>query len=136
MHHLDGNPRHNWRDNLVRGRARENCQVRRKRENVSSRFHGVHWDTHEQRWRASITCDGHKIRLGRFTSELDAAITRDEAVTLLRDPPFLVLNVPEYARLRRVEYAPPAPHDSVIKGVCGRTATRATSGSVCACRKR
>jgi hypothetical protein len=117
VHHLDGNPRHNWRANLVCGRARQNAQVRRKRQNVSSQFQGVHWDSHEQRWRASITCDGQKIRLGRFISELDAAIMRDKAVTLLRDPPFLVLNAPEHARLRRVDYTPPTTHKSATEGV-------------------
>jgi hypothetical protein len=123
VHHLDGNPRHNWRANLVRGRARENAQVRRKRQNVSSRFQGVHWDSKKRRWRASITYDGQLIRLGRFTSELDAAIKRDEAVILLRDPPFLVLNAPEHARLRRIDYTPPPPHDSGPEGVCGTNST-------------
>ena len=123
VHHLDGNPRHNWRANLVRGRARENAQVRRKRQNVSSRFQGVHWDSQVRRWRASIMVDGHNIRLGRFTNELDAAIKRDVAATLLRDPPFLVLNAPEHARLRRVDYTPPALHDSATEGVCGRNST-------------
>lgn len=105
VHHLDGNPRHNWRANLVRGRARQNTLVRRKRQNASSQYHGVHWDSNRRRWRASITVDGQKVRLGRFARELDAAIARDFAVLLLRDPPFLALNVPEHATLRRVDGA-------------------------------
>lgn len=39
----------------------------------TSKFEGVCWDNHAQKWRAQIHQDGRCITIGRFESEIDAA---------------------------------------------------------------
>ena len=43
------------------------------RPNKTSQYRGVHWDKTHNRWRAGIRVNNKPYRLGRFTSEIDAA---------------------------------------------------------------
>jgi len=97
VHHVDGNPRHNWRDNLRLCDKAQDTWVRRKVENCSSRFSGVHWNARAGLWRAQITVKGITLSLGQFQSEESAARARDHAVMTLRDSDFWQLNLPDDA---------------------------------------
>jgi hypothetical protein len=73
--HIDGNRRNNAFSNLRDVDAATNAQNTRRarRDNKSSRFLGVSWDKQYKRWSASISKHGRQVRLGRFTSEDEAA---------------------------------------------------------------
>lgn len=47
---------------------------------LTSKFHGVHFDSKSQLWHAQIMVDRKKHRLGRFKSEIDAAKAYDKFV--------------------------------------------------------
>lgn len=97
VHHVDGNPRHNWRANLRLCDRIQNAWVRRKRRNCSSRFTGVFKTVPAHGWRAQITVKSVTLSLGIFPCEEQAARARDRAVMLLRDAEFWHLNLPEEA---------------------------------------
>lgn len=94
VHHLDDEPRNNWRANLLACRRKQHALMRSKIRNTTSRFIGVSWDSRRKRWRARVEIEGHSISLGRFSTEEDAARARDRAIMLLRDPQFWRLNLP------------------------------------------
>jgi hypothetical protein len=95
VHHRDGNPRHNWRANLVLCDRKQNAYVRRKNKNCRSRFTGIHWVASCAKWRAQIIVHGSPVSLGYFHTEEAAARARDRAVMLLRESDFWQLNFPE-----------------------------------------
>ncbi len=49
-----------------------------RRHNRHSKFKGVTWDAEAQKWRAIIQRDGKVVRLGRFKTELEAAMAYNE----------------------------------------------------------
>jgi hypothetical protein len=69
--HINGNGLDNRRENLRHVTHRENCQ--NKHCSKSSRYPGVCWHKHEQKWMARIGVGGKSIFLGYFISEEDAA---------------------------------------------------------------
>jgi hypothetical protein len=56
-----------------------NMRNRRKRKNASSHYIGIWFDNKRNKWTAQIRYNGHKLWLGRFDSELDAARAYDVA---------------------------------------------------------
>ena len=57
----------------------ENLEIITNRENSnlkhiksSSRFTGVSWSNHTNKWESSIYIDGKSVKLGYFINELDA----------------------------------------------------------------
>jgi hypothetical protein len=77
--HKNGDGLDNRMQNLRICTHAENMRNRKRCSNCSSRFKGVHWDSHEKKWRAKIGLDGRYVRLGRFNSETQAALAYDKA---------------------------------------------------------
>lgn len=83
--HIDGNGLNNVRNNLRMCSQSENMK-NRKGHGVS-KFLGVTFDpsagSWRKPWRACIFSSGHRTDLGRFASEIDAALAYDEAAKKL-----------------------------------------------------
>jgi hypothetical protein len=92
--HRDGNTLDNRRANLRLATHSQNSCNRRKRKNTSSRFIGVYFDKYRQCWGACIRYHGKNIWLGRFDSEIDAALAYDAAARIYHGQ-FARLNFPE-----------------------------------------
>lgn|SRR6185312_8602148 len=76
--HKNGNSLDNRRRNLRACIERLNLtNVRARRTPMSSRFKGVYHDKERGTWQAYVTSEGKRYRLGRFKSELDAAMAYD-----------------------------------------------------------
>jgi hypothetical protein len=69
----------NRSSNLRFATKRQNIINRRKRKNLTSKYHNVHFDKTENVWDCRITYNGKQIRIGRFKNEIDAARAYDEA---------------------------------------------------------
>jgi len=78
--HQDGDGLHNFRENIRPATQRQNLGNAKKREHCSSHFKGVYWDKHREKWQANIKGErGRTIYLGRFVTEIEAAIAYDAA---------------------------------------------------------
>lgn len=78
--HRDGNSLNDQRYNLRPATTRQNAQgVQRKRPGTTSKFRGVCWHKTALKWLTQIRVDGHKIHLGLFENESDAARAYDAA---------------------------------------------------------
>lgn len=75
--HVDGDGLNNQRSNLRVCSRNENQYNRRKRSPGSSKYKGVRRD--RRWWRVDIQVNKKSIYLGRFDSELMAALAYDEA---------------------------------------------------------
>ena len=69
----------NRRSNLRFATRTENVRNRRKQKNTTSQFIGVSFRKSEGKWGSEIRCNGKRIWLGRFKSEIEAAKARDSA---------------------------------------------------------
>ena len=80
--HIDGDGLNNQRSNLrivTPGQNQQN-QIRVKKDKIGiSRYKGVVWEPDRGKWHASICFGHHKVHLGRFVDEEDAARAYDEA---------------------------------------------------------
>lgn len=75
--HADGNTLNNQRSNLRDCSSLENnWNARRKTRAGTSRYKGVCFDKRTGRWTAEIR-SGVRYRLGRFLTEIDAALAYD-----------------------------------------------------------
>jgi len=78
--HVNGDRLDNRRGNLRVCSRRQNCQAFQKpRVNKTSRFRGVSRDSDRGVWTAFIRIEGRSTYLGRFESEMGAALAYDEA---------------------------------------------------------
>ena len=73
--HWDHNGLNNQKDNIRIVTQSQNNMNTFKKGGCSSIFKGVVWDKTRQKWASYITKDGCTYRLGRFDSEIDAALT-------------------------------------------------------------
>jgi hypothetical protein len=94
--HINGNGLDNRRDNLRGITAAQNRFNRRKRAKASSKFKGVCWHKLSERWMVNISANRHRIFLGYFDNEIEAAKAYDEAAKQYHG---------EFARLNFTEVA-------------------------------
>src|SRR6266508_3911655 len=72
--HIDGNGLNNQRENLRIASKRENgWNQTHKMKACSSKFKGVCWHKTAKKWESYINVHRHKINLGLFNSENEAA---------------------------------------------------------------
>lgn len=82
--HKDGSGLNNQRENLRPCSTAQNAQAfQRKRNNCSSNYRGVYWETSRKRWRAAIEKDDVGYFLERFNDEIEAAKAYDAAARKL-----------------------------------------------------
>jgi len=105
--HIDGNGLNNRRCNLRICKQQQNIWNRRKKSRrASSRYIGVYRYTHRpDRWFARVQCDGDKMHLGPFDTEIEAARARDRKA---------VERFGEYAQLNLPEEWPPERRAAVL----------------------
>jgi hypothetical protein len=77
--------------------SQNQCNKRKTRSHTSSRYIGVSFNKHRQKWLAYITYEGKTIWLGAFDNEIDAARAYDAAAKKYHG---------EFARLNFTEEAP------------------------------
>lgn len=77
--HCDGNGLNNQQYNLRVATDSQNHGNERPGTGGTSRFKGVYWDRHRQKWQAAVKVDRKKHYLGRFEDEEDAARAYDAA---------------------------------------------------------
>jgi hypothetical protein len=63
-----------WVTSTIQNRNRE------KQKETSSKYIGVSWNTHKQKWIASVKPNGPRVFLGYFVCEITAAKTRDQYI--------------------------------------------------------
>jgi hypothetical protein len=71
--HIDGDPTNNLRSNLRLVTPQQNASNQSKSKNASSQYKGVCYYPKLNKYRAYINCNGQRINLGYYGSELDAA---------------------------------------------------------------
>ena len=82
--HRDGDGLNNTRANLRPATASQNNIARiRLRKDKTSKFRGVSWDAHNQKWRAAATFQKKCRNFGNFDQEEDAARAFDHGVARL-----------------------------------------------------
>lgn len=77
--HVNRSGLDNRRANLRAASRSQNAMNQASRANTSSRYKGVSWDKYARKWDVRIRAKGRQLRLGRFTSELEAARAYDRA---------------------------------------------------------
>ena len=81
--HIDGNGLNNQRDNLRACSRSENQCNQIKNKNTSSIYKGVSWNRNKQRWECYINKNHKRVHIGKFKSEIEAAIKWDEQAKIL-----------------------------------------------------
>jgi hypothetical protein len=92
--HIDRNGLNNTIENLRFATKSQNGCNKQGRRNTSSKYKGIAWNRHTQRWIATIYFDGKRMHLGYFDSENDAAKAYDTAAKKYHRE-FAYLNFPE-----------------------------------------
>jgi hypothetical protein len=77
--HIDGNGLNNQKENLRICTNQQNQMNSRKHKDGSSQYKGVYFDKRRQSWTTQIQINGKSIRLGRFKTEKEAAVSYDRA---------------------------------------------------------
>lgn len=77
--HVNGNTLDNRKENLRICTYSQNNINRRKERMSTSRFKGVSWDARTKTWKASVTINRKTKWLGRFQTEVEAALAYDAA---------------------------------------------------------
>lgn len=78
--HINGNGLDNRRENLRIVTHQENQSNLPKRKNCSSNYYGVYLDRLRGSWVCQITHKGKTVNLGRFDSEISAAVCYNNEV--------------------------------------------------------
>ena len=82
--HIDDNRSNNNLCNLQFISARENSH-KIQRKNKTSKYCGVSWDSHKNRWKASIRVNSKQRTIGVFKIEEDAKKAYEKALLQLKD---------------------------------------------------
>lgn len=77
--HANGNGLDNCRSNLRVATHMQQMWNFPSHQGSSSQFKGVWWSKRSKKWQAGITCEGHKLHLGYYTDEIEAARAYDDA---------------------------------------------------------
>jgi hypothetical protein len=117
--HLNGDRLDCRRDNLV---VRTRAQVRRAAKKVlikggrtcSSRFKGVTRTESGRKWAAAIAIEGQYRNLGRFRSEIEAALAYDAALRELMGEDVVGLNLADPAEVQRLRALEPVVEDGTF----------------------
>ena len=91
--HKDGNGLNNRKENLRSATHSQNMMNRKKINNTTSRFIGVHWREDVKKFRAYISINKKRVDLGHFKDEVEAAKRYDEKAKELHGE-FAQLNFP------------------------------------------
>jgi hypothetical protein len=78
--HINSNKLDNRRANLQIVSSLQNSQNKSKAKNKSSKYIGVSYRTKDKNWEASIYYNKKLLYLGRYKTEQDAAIARNNKV--------------------------------------------------------
>lgn len=92
--HINRNGLHNYKSNFRYCNYSENTTNRVKKAKGSSNYYGVYYSKRESIFRSCITKNGKFYDLGKFTSEIDAAVAHDVKAKELHGE-FASLNFPE-----------------------------------------
>ena len=92
--HIDHNQLDNRKAKLRICTHTQNLQNSLSHKGSKSRFKGVCWHKGSHKWQALIRTDSHRIHLGYFASEIEAAKTYD-AVAIKYFREFASLNFPK-----------------------------------------
>lgn len=92
--HKDGDGLNNTRENLRPATATQNARNAKKCPGATSVYKGVVWHRRDRVWEASIRVDKKLRYLGRFRTEIEAAVAYDNAARAV-DPEFCLFNFPD-----------------------------------------
>lgn len=92
--HKNGDGLDNRRSNIRLATQGQNSHNQRKRKGCSSKFKGVSFDSIRQLWSADIWLQGKNKNLGKYTTQLEAAIVYDAKIVEVYGP-FARMNFPE-----------------------------------------
>lgn len=79
--HFNGNSLDNRKENLRVVTHRQNMQ--NKHINTSSKYPGVYWDKHAEKWHTQIRINGKRESLGYYESEEAAFVAYRDAISNL-----------------------------------------------------
>ena len=91
--HKNGNRADNTIDNLRWCNYSQNGRNRKKKENTTSHFKGVHFDKRDNKWRASCSLNGKLKYIGTYNTEIEAAEAYNNFVRENNLEEFTILNV-------------------------------------------
>jgi dipeptidase len=86
INYINQNKLDNRKENLRYATYSQIFQNQLKKEGCSSKYKGAFWISSLQKWRSESSLNGHKITLGTFINELDAAKTYDTFVYIHYGP--------------------------------------------------
>ncbi len=93
--HINNDSLDNRRANLRLATAAQNaCNRKKISSNTSSKYIGIYFEKRTGRWTVKIRANGKRLWLGRFNSELDAALAYDRAAIKYHGE-FAKLNFPD-----------------------------------------
>lgn len=81
--HKDRNPLNNQKHNFRQATNSQNRMNQTKQDGCSSKAKGVSWDKRYKNWHAYVNKDGKRYNVGRFTTELEAILARDDLAVKL-----------------------------------------------------
>lgn len=99
--HINGDPSDCRRSNLRVASQKQNSYNTRLAKNNKSGYKGVSWDSHRNKYAASISVDRRTVHLGRFENKEEAAEAYDKAASFYFGK-FALLN----KEIRRVKNEP------------------------------
>lgn len=89
--HINRNRWDNRIQNLRLATGTQNAMNRPGQTGKTSRYKGVHWSKKEKKWMARATLEGNQYWLGRFVTEIEAAMAYNEFIKK-HSPEFGFLN--------------------------------------------